>query len=129
MSDAERVRAEAVVKQWRDAIAKKDWAAFAQLYAEDAVAMPPNAPLISGRSEIAQWFSSPGIAVTAFAAKPVAVEGEGALIVVRTMTFAVAGAGAPVTERGKGVLVLRRDESWRIGIDIWNADAPADGAA
>ena len=78
MTDAERVDAEAVVKLWRDAIVKKDWGAFAQLYAEDAVAMPPNAPLISGRGKIVEWFSSPGISVAAFAAIPVAVEAEAA---------------------------------------------------
>lgn len=58
------------------------------------------------------------------------IEVDGGVAVVRSlysMTFTLPSVALPLRERGKGVLVLRRGEegSWRITIDVWNADAVA----
>jgi uncharacterized protein (TIGR02246 family) len=134
MSDADRLALEAVVHRWREAILAKDWTAFAALYTDDAVAMPPNLPAISGNRPIAAWFDNPGLVLHALAHTPVAVEIVGTLAVVRnaySMTFTLPGQAAPLTEVGKSVLVVRRsrDGQWRIAIDIWNADRAAPLAA
>jgi ketosteroid isomerase-like protein len=129
MTDADMAAAQAVLTKWREAILAKDWATFARLYTGDAVLMPPNAPSVVGPAAIALFFANPGITVQAFTPRAEAVEGGGALATMRTsyaMTVKVPGADAPLTECGKGLLVLRRaaDGAWQIAIDIWNADGP-----
>ncbi len=129
MTEGHEAAVHAVATRWQDAILAKDWATFAGLYTRDAVLMPPNAPLVVGSAAIAAWFANSGLTLEAFAARPVAIEGEGALATLRSsyvMTFTVRGSAAPLTECGKSLFVLRRDEdgAWRIAIDIWNADGP-----
>ena len=129
MTEGREAAVHAVATQWRDAILAKDWTTFTRLYTRDAVLMPPNAPLIVGSAAIAAWFANSGLTLEAFAARPVAIEAEEALATIRSayvMTFTVPGSAAPLTECGKSVFVLRRDEvgAWRIAIDIWNADGP-----
>jgi uncharacterized protein (TIGR02246 family) len=128
MTVAEHLAVEGVVKRWHDSLLAKDWNTFAGLYAEDAVLMPPNALLLAGNRAIAAWFANPGVTLLSFTYAPVAVEVDAVLAAVRSvysMTFTVPGTAVPLTESGKGVLVLRRGEDgdWRIAIDIWNADS------
>lgn len=53
MTGAEHHAVEAVVERWHGSLLAKDWTTFAALYGENAVLMPPNAPLISGNESIA----------------------------------------------------------------------------
>ena len=129
MTEADIAAVQAVERQWCEAILAKDWDAFARLYTKDAVLMPPNAPLVVGPAAIAVWFANPGISLQAFTARSEAVDGEETLATFRScyvMTFVVPGSAGSLTEHGKGLLVLRREEegAWRIDIDIWNADGP-----
>ena len=43
------------------------------------------------------------------------------------LTITPKAGGAPVTERLKGIHVMKRqpDGSWKIAQDVWNSDAPA----
>jgi hypothetical protein len=67
MTVAEHLAVEGVVKRWHDSLLAKDWNAFAGLYAEDAVLMPPNAPLLAGNRAITAWFANPGVVLVSFA--------------------------------------------------------------
>ena len=130
MAGVEHLAVEAVVKRWHDSLLAKDWTTFASVYAENAVLMPPDAPLLSGNQRIAAWFANPGATLLSFTYTPEATEVDTVLATVRSvyaMTFTVPGMAVPLRERGRGVLVLRRgvDGGWVIVIDIWNADAAA----
>lgn len=129
MTEGQEAAVHAVATQWRDVILAKDWTTFTRLYTRDAVLMPPNAPLVIGSAATAAWFANSGLMLQAFTARPEAIEGEEALAIVRSsyaMIFTVPGSAALLTEYGKSLLGVRRDEdgAWRIAIDIWNADGP-----
>ena len=106
---------------------KKDAAGAANAYTEDAVLMPPNAEMFSGRDKIEafwkQWF----------------VGGVGEIVITPTTSYTKGNSGYEVGTfdletggekkthvNGKFIVVLRRDTDglWRMSYDIWNADTP-----
>lgn len=112
-----------------EGVRKKDWDGVGRLFAERAVMMPPNAPLVAGASSIVAFFKSNDITVSHFSTTVDAIGGSGNLAVSRgsfKIEFAAPGAPAPTAEAGKYVWVLQRqaDQSWRVTLAMWNADAP-----
>ena len=114
---------------FRDGVIKKDWDAVGRLFADRAVMLPPNAPLVAGASSIVAFFKSNDLAVSQFSTTVDAIGGSGNLAVSRgsfRIEFAPPGAAAPTVDVGKYVWVLQRqaDQSWRVTLAMWNADAP-----
>jgi uncharacterized protein (TIGR02246 family) len=98
-------------------------------YAEDGVAMPPNAPAARGRDAIKAFWSAvfplhPGGSVRS---EVVTAQGDHAIERgAYTLTMTPPGAKEPATDNGKYVVHWRRvDGKWLIVDDIWNSDRPA----
>lgn len=94
--------------------------------AEDAVWMPPNAPLLVGKAKI-RAFLEAGPTPTAFVLTPGRTEGGDVAYERGRYAYSTVIGADTVSESGKYLVILRRqaDNSWRIAVDIWNTDAPA----
>lgn len=107
--------------------ARRD-SATAEMYAEGASLMPPNAGIVEGRAAIRAWLAAfPPMA--GFTLTPIEIDGRGDLAYVRgTYSFTLVGPdGHQLSEdRGKFVEVRRRENGkWLVVIDIFNSDLPA----
>jgi uncharacterized protein (TIGR02246 family) len=103
-----------------------DPAAVAARYTEDAVQMPPNAPIVQGRAAIQEWFAGFPTA-TEYVQSVVEIDGRDGIAYSRSdysITFTV--EGTPITDKGKTLAVLKKqpDGSWLTAAGIWNSDLP-----
>ena len=113
----------AVNRQFEEAARKGDLDRLASLYTPDAIALPPDGPMVKGRDAIKQMW---GTVAQQMGLKDVRLEtldfqlagdtgyevGEG--------TLSLAGGTAVV----KFVVVWKKiDGQWRLHRDIWNANA------
>lgn len=103
----------------------KDAAKVAALYAEDAVAMPPNRPMVKGRSAIEAQLKAD------MKKEPVTLKlspFESGITGDRAYEAGTAAIKLPDgrTVNEKYVTVYKRvGGDWKIAYDIWNSDAPA----
>lgn len=106
---------------------KKDAAGAANAYTENAVMMPPDAEMFSGRDKIQafwqQWFNGGvgNIVITPITSYTQGDRGYEA------GTFDLETGGEKKTHvKGKFIVIVERgtDGLWRMAYDIWNADAP-----
>jgi uncharacterized protein (TIGR02246 family) len=118
-----------------DALLAKDWAGFAAAFTEDAVRMVPNEPTHVGRAAIEEWATANwgGLTISDGSQTLLEVEGRGDLAYARlsySFTVEVPGLEEPVTDVGKGLIILRKqaDGSWLVSHSIYNADSPPPGA-
>ncbi len=102
------------------------------LYADDAVQMPPNNPIIIGkdslRSGFEEFFAANTIELSG-TVEDIGVSGDWAFLRLSyTQSITPKDGGDTTPEVGKWVLILERqaDDSWRITTDIWNADAASN---
>ena len=116
-----------LAKEWAAAFNAKDAAKVAAFYAEDAVLMPPNGPMVKGRANIeAQWKRVLAEGVTNMQLRPMesSISGNHAFE-AGTSTLTVKG-GEPVN--GKYVVVYKRvGGDWKLDYDIFNEDQPPMG--
>jgi len=109
---------------WAAAFNAKDAAKIASFYADDAVVMPPNQPIVKGRANIEAHFKGEiQQGATNFQLKPVesAISGSQAFE-AGTSTMTLPGGQ---TDVGKYLVVLKRvGNDWKIAYDIYNSDAP-----
>ena len=128
LTDNDRAAIKGLIAQFdKDMVARKVTALVAA-YTEDAILMPPHAPMVRGRAAIRQFFED-FPKVTEFSQKPIEIEGEGDLAFPwGTFEMAVLpeGAAAPVRDRGKvlGIFHKQPDGSWLAGRVCWNSDLP-----
>lgn len=117
--------------QWSKAAGAKDVDKTVSYYSNDALVMPPNAPMTTSKETVRKiWqemLSAPGFSGGWKADKvEVAKSGEIAYL-SGTYEFKWNDAkGKPVTDRGKFVEIVHKqaDGSWKCTVDIWNSDAP-----
>ena len=106
----------------------KDARKAASFYAEDAVLMPPNQPMLKGRANIEEFFGE-WMAAGLTILKPESIES----VVSGSHAFDV-GTGTFIlpdgrTEITKHVVVLKRvGHGWKIVYDIWNSSTPPAGS-
>jgi ketosteroid isomerase-like protein len=116
----------------------EDAARAALLYAEDAVLMPANMPMVKGRAAIEGHFRKEFAAVDmTLQLKPIESMLEGsqgfgtgtsAFTPKRGGTSQAAG-GVGTVETGKYLLLFKRvGTDWKIAYDIFNSDAPTPPA-
>jgi len=115
-----------LTKTFVEAYNRKDAAAAAQVYADDAKVLPPNMPIVSGKEAIqAFWKMAMGMGVRLnLEAVDLVVDGSTAYERgVATMTTQVGTAQEKIS-KGKYVTVMRRQAngSWKLILDIWNSD-------
>ena len=104
-----------------------DAVALASLYSDTAILMPPNEPMVGGRTGIQAWFERALVRLRSV--RIVAVESTVAgdqAFQVGTFTTAASSAGEEKSPlAGKYVLVLRNHGGqWKIQYDIWSLDQP-----
>jgi len=134
LSEKEVAAIKSVTEPYTTAMIANDWAAVAAFYTEDAVRMPPNELLQTGRAAIqADLESLPG-KVTDFSLKVMEVDGHEGMAYVRgsfSITHLMEGVPDPVSDTGKWLNISRKqaDGSWLIAISIWNSDEPLPGMA
>lgn len=97
-------------------------------YSQDAVVLPPNAPVISGEAAIASFLKSfPPI--TNFEFTLVHIEGTADMAWVQgayNMTMTPEGS-SPINDTGKYIEIWKKqaDGGWKVVRDIFNSDLPA----
>ena len=107
-----------------------DAMALASLYSDTAILMPPNEPMVRGRTDIQAWFERALLRLRSVRIVPIesTVEADQAFQ-VGTFTTTVSSSGKDVSALpGKYVLVLKNyGGEWRIQYDIWNLDQSSLG--
>jgi uncharacterized protein (TIGR02246 family) len=120
----------ALAAQWVAAVAAKDVATIAALYAPDGLFMPPNAPALEGADAIgAAWqglIDLPGLSMT-FVPTRVVVSAKGDMAAdIGTYALSFDGDGGRVEDKGKYVVVWRKiGGAWRVLSDIFNTNVAA----
>jgi uncharacterized protein (TIGR02246 family) len=134
-SDAATAREsiEAQGRRWQDAVTGEDAAAVAEVYATDAVFLPPGAPAVSGRDTIRGMYEAMFGAMDAtyeFTVERLDVAGDRAWRWGHYEAAAALPSGDTLRADDKFVDVWRRerDGTWRIVADIWNANQPPAGS-
>jgi uncharacterized protein (TIGR02246 family) len=118
--------------RWNHAYAKRDAAALAGMYADDAALANPDSDLVSGKDAIAEavkgFASDPNLRVE-FRADRVQVAASGDLAYSRgryTMTMTDPKTKAPFTSKGNYLTVWQKqaDGSWKAVEDFITTGAP-----
>jgi len=117
--------------KWAATAAKNDLNGTVAFYSDDAVVLPPNAPMASDKKSIRDiWNSmlSPGTSLTWTATKAEAARSGdlGYIYGTYTETTKDPKTGASIDENGKFTEVWKKqaDGSWKCAVDIFNTDAP-----
>jgi uncharacterized protein (TIGR02246 family) len=121
-----------VSRDFEAAVGRGDAAGLAALYTEDAVVMPPNHPAVNGRAAIQEFFTgmlAQGVRNMKLAQTTVTGSGSTGYE-VGSYEFDLGPAGAPVHDKGKYIVGMKRSASgkWLIAHDIFNSDLPAPPA-
>jgi ketosteroid isomerase-like protein len=109
-------------RQFGSAVARKDYAALAALYTENAMVLPPDGPIVTGKPAIEEFWRSAASAIGLSDA------------VLKTRDLEVAGdtaceVGEANLKLGDKSLMVKYvvvwmkggDGNWRVHRDIWNA--------
>ena len=97
-------------------------------YAEDAISLPNNQPIIRGKQAIKQNFDQAiqaGVKFDSFVSTPTDVIIDGKTIVeVGTYVLKASVPGAPIEDKGKYATVweIQKDGSYKIKVETWNTD-------
>jgi uncharacterized protein (TIGR02246 family) len=122
-------------EQWSAAAARKDLTATVAFYADDAVLLPPNAPIATDRKSIRDSWAAlldQGATVSWKVSKAeVAKSGElGYLYGTYQLSISDPKGGPPASDTGKLVEIWKKQEDgrWRCIVDTYNSDLPVPGA-
>jgi uncharacterized protein (TIGR02246 family) len=135
--DAADTRARAEIdslgRQWEEAANRGEVERIMEIYAPDAVILPPGGPVIEGSETIRELFRQEFERFDtklAFTTQEIEVEGDMAF---RRGRYVWRGtprlSGQTVETTNKFLEVWRRqpDGSWKISVDMWNPGEPATG--
>jgi uncharacterized protein (TIGR02246 family) len=118
------------------AVTAKDVEGTVSFFAEDAVKLQPNVPMLTGKESIRKWASelmaNPGLALSWQTSKVEASRGGDLAYAIGTYQFTLNNAkGKPSTDRGKYVAVWKKqpDGHWNMVVDMATSDVPAAEAA
>ena len=130
-ADPTRAALEKLGKDFADAYARGDYSAVGRMYAEDAIAFPPDGDMVKGRPAIeALWKEAGATGIKSLEFSIVDVASSGNLAAeTGTAVLHIQPAGqAATTASIKYVVVWKKGPGgWQIYRDIWNAlpGAPA----
>lgn len=128
-ADADAIRA--VGKAYESAVNAGDLDRYVQTFAEDALALPPDHPLVAGRAAIRDWAKRSFFDLykmqLSFSFSDVTVSGDWASTHSPYTLLLTPKDGSPAVQaKGKFVNVFRRrQDGWKYARVIWNSDAPA----
>ena len=117
----------AINRMFEDAARKGDVDRLASLYTKDAMAFPPDGPIVRGRDNIKQMWATVaqqmGLKDVNLETLDLEVAGDTAYEVGRA-TLTLGAAGMPPTAVVKFVVVWKQEGGqWRLHRDIWNNQA------
>ena len=126
---ADQARLQADALSWFEHYANADADGMANLYAEDAILMPPGAPAVTGRSGIRTFLGADaanskaaGISLKNASVTGTGVQGDIGWI---SGTYVVVDSSGATIDGGSYLSVHRRtDGAWPYIRDIWNSDRP-----
>jgi len=112
----------AVIAQWEKAANSGDAAGLTSLYTDDAMLLPPAAPLVQGRDNILSYWEAMikmGVSNMDLETIELTVAGNDAFE-IGIFTYEVGDAQAS----GKAIVLWKKgdDGKWRYHRDIWNED-------
>jgi uncharacterized protein (TIGR02246 family) len=117
---------EAVADAYVKAALAGDAKAIAALYTEDAIEMPPNAPMVKGRAAILQYYQKEfggGTTMNSFTLVHLESQATGDRAYQQSVT--PKGATSAVTDSGKYAVILKRvGGDWQVAYAIYNSDQP-----
>ena len=128
-TDADRSKLQSDALIWFEHYAKADAEGMANLYAGDALLMPPAAPAVMGRAGIKAFLGedaakakAAGISLKSASVTGVGVSGDTGWI---SGTYAVVDATGATIDSGNYLSVHHRTNgAWLYIRDIWNSDRP-----
>jgi len=126
---ADKAKLQADALSWFDFFARADSEGIANLYAEDALVMPPGAPAVTGRPAIKTLFGGMATETKAagLALKPGTVTGADVSGDMGWIsgTYAVQDSTGATVDSGNYLSVHHRTNgAWLYIRDIWNSDRP-----
>ena len=109
-------------RKFGSAVARKDFAGLAALYTETAKVLPPDGPIVSGRSAIEEFWRSAASALGLTDATLRTVDLEVSGDVACEVGEALLNLDGGQTAMVKYLVVWKRDsdDRWRLHRDIWN---------
>jgi uncharacterized protein (TIGR02246 family) len=116
-----------ILSQFAELFNAREMHKLALLYAEDAVWMPQNSPVIKGRAAIEAAFTEryKGPGVLRFTGTASAISGTLAFVAATYTVTVPAEGGATVSFPAKALTVFKRvGNDWKIAYDMQNADQP-----
>jgi ketosteroid isomerase-like protein len=124
LTDLDRVAIRSRIAKFDKDVLAGNWPAVASNYTEDAILLPPHAPMVRGRTAIRKFFE--GIPKFAeFKENAVEIEGEGDFAFPwGTYDTAIASGAATAKDQGKVLAVWRKqpDGTWLVSRVCWNSD-------
>jgi uncharacterized protein (TIGR02246 family) len=130
VADASAIQA--LDEQWSATAARNDLEGTVAFYADDAVLLPPNAPIATDRKSISDSWAGllgPNTAVSWKVSKvEVAKSGELAYLYgTYSLSIQDSKGGQPVRDTGKLVEIWKKhaDGKWKCIVDTYNSDLPA----
>ena len=111
------------VREFEAAFNRRDAAALAAMYTEDARLLPPGSEMLSGRQAIQQfWQGAFDMGVSGGELRPQQIEARDDL--AYEMSTATLRLGDGGTQAVKYVVVWKRQTggAWQMAVDIWNAN-------
>lgn len=131
-AENDKLRAESLI--WFEHFANADGPAMGNLYAEDAILMPPGAPAVTGRAAIAKFLGEEatgakagGVSLKNREVTGSGIDGETGWI---SGTYDVVDASGAVVDRGNYLSVHHKiGGKWLYIRDTWNSDKPVAPAA
>ena len=122
---------QALDEQWSATAARNDLAGTVVFYADDAVLLPPNAPMATDQKAIRESWAAllgPNTAVSWKVSKAeVAKSGElGYLYGTYALSINDPKGGPPIHDTGKLVEIWKKqaDGKWKCIVDTYNSDTP-----
>jgi len=120
--------------QWSAAAGAKDLDKAVSFYSDDAIVMPPNAPVATTKEAIRNVWKDLIASASSVSWKATRVEvaksGDMAYVSGTYEVILNDASGKPINDRGKYLEVWEKqaDGKWMCGADIWNSDLPASPA-
>ena len=132
LSDEDRNTIKALAPKLDEVALASDWEAFLDLFVDDLVVMPPNVPVIKGRSTYRKFIDDAGFVITEMDFNITDVEGSSEIACIEgtyTESYTLPDKEQPIYDKGKILAVLRKqsDGTWLITHWMWNTDLPLPG--